>query len=170
MFVNVGFSLKHKDNFNRFSVVISFYFHRMSCTFNLLDQYFHFTVSFCLSKWLLWILINTQQFIKVHIYITISYFCPLFILGYCGQLPNRPSIVLIASHADKAGCPKNARGEYVSPVASSILAKIQQKFRNDLDIVERVFVLDTPVAMTPDIKALKHQLYQLRANILRVSI
>lgn len=78
--------------------------------------------------------------------------------------------MLIASHADKAGCPKNARGEYVSPVASSILAKIQQKFRNDLDIVERVFVLDTPVAMTPDIKALKHQLYQLRANILRVSI
>ncbi|XP_053405460.1 death-associated protein kinase 1-like isoform X2 [Mercenaria mercenaria] len=92
---------------------------------------------------------------------------PLLPLGYCGQLPNRPCIILIASHADKAGCLKNARGEYVSHVASSILSKIQQKFRSDLDIVERVFVMDTQVAMTPDVKALKHQLYQHRANILR---
>ena len=94
----------------------------------------------------------------------------MFILlsGYCGQLPSRPTVILVASNADKAGCAKNARGEYVSPVASSILAKILQKFRSDLDIVERVFVLDSQVAMTPDIKALKHQLYQHRANILRV--
>ena len=78
-------------------------------------------------------------------------------------------MILIASHADKAGCPKNARGEYASPVASSILAKVQQKFRCDLDIVERVFVMDTQVAMTTDIKAVKQQLYQHRSNILRVS-
>lgn len=78
-------------------------------------------------------------------------------------------MILIATHADKAGCPKNARGEYTSPVASSLLAKAQQKFRYDLDIVERIFVMDTQVAMTPDIKAFKQQLYQQRAHILRVS-
>lgn len=77
-------------------------------------------------------------------------------------------MILIATHADKVGCPKNARGEYASPVASSILAKVQQKFRSDLDIVERVFVMDTQVAMTADVKALKQQIYHLRSNILRV--
>ena len=74
----------------------------------------------------------------------------------------------MGTHADKANCPKNARGEYVSPVASSIFAKVQQTFQYDLDLVERVFVMDTQVAMSSDIKALKHQLYNLRSNLLRV--
>ena len=77
-------------------------------------------------------------------------------------------MILVGSHADKANCPKNARGEYVSPVASSIFAKVQQRFQYDLDLVERVFVMDAQVAMSSDIKALKHQLYNLRSNLLRV--
>ncbi|XP_052792914.1 death-associated protein kinase 1-like isoform X2 [Mya arenaria] len=93
---------------------------------------------------------------------------PVLPLGLCGKLPYRPSVILIASHADKAGCQKNARGEYVSPVASSILAKVQQKFSQDVEVTERVFVLDAQVAMTYDIKALKHNLYQHRTNILRL--
>ena len=39
----------------------------------------------------------------------------------------------------------------------------------DLDLVERIFVMDAQVAMTTDIKALKNQLFNLRSNILRVS-
>ena len=94
----------------------------------------------------------------------------LLLTGQCGQLPSRPSVILIGTHADKVGCPKNARGEYVSPVASSIFAKVQQKFKSDIDLVERVFVMDTQVAMTIDVKALKQQLYHLRAGILRVGL
>ena len=96
--------------------------------------------------------------------------CDLFCSGHCGQLPSRPTVILIGTHADKVGCPKNARGEYVSPVASSIYAKVQQKFKGDIDLVERAFVMDSQVAMTTDIKALKQQLYQLRSGILRVSL
>ena len=77
-------------------------------------------------------------------------------------------MILVGTHADKANCPKNARGEYVSPVASSIFAKVQQKFQYDFDIVERVFVMDAQVAMSTDIKALKHQMYNMRGNILKV--
>ncbi|XP_052278022.1 death-associated protein kinase 1-like isoform X2 [Dreissena polymorpha] len=93
---------------------------------------------------------------------------PLLPLGPGGQFQYRPSVVLIATHADKVGCHKNARGEYVSPVASSILAKVQQRFHCDLDIVERVFVMDTQVAMSYDVKALKQQLYHQRSAILKV--
>lgn len=49
---------------------------------------------------------------------------PCSLPGPGGQFQYRPSVVLIATHADKVGCHKNARGEYVSPVASSILAKV----------------------------------------------
>ena len=90
--------------------------------------------------------------------------------GHCGRLQSRAKVILVGTHADKANCPKNARGEYVSPVASSIFAKVQQKFQHDLDIVERVFVMDAQVAMSTDIKALKHQLYNMRANLLRVKM
>ena len=91
------------------------------------------------------------------------------ISGHCGRLPSRAKVILVGTHADKASCPKNARVEYVSPVASSIFAKVQAQFMYDLDLVERIFVMDAQVAMTTDIKALKSQLFNLRSNILRVS-
>ncbi|KAL3866656.1 hypothetical protein ACJMK2_043939 [Sinanodonta woodiana] len=90
---------------------------------------------------------------------------PQLPLGYCGKLSITPRVVLIATHADKTACKKNTRGEYVSPSASRVLARVQQIFQYDVDIVDHVFVLDTQVALSPDIKALKHQLYLMNSQI-----
>jgi len=48
------------------------------------------------------------------------------------------------------------------------VCQVQQKFGREVDVTERVFVMDTQVAMTPDIKALKQSLHQHRTHILRV--
>ena len=88
--------------------------------------------------------------------------------GYCGKLASCPQVILVATHADKAGCLKNAKGEYISPLANRLLSQVQRKFSADLDIVNRVFVMDAQVAMTADIKALKQQLIEMKTEISKV--
>lgn len=87
-------------------------------------------------------------------------------IGHCGRLPNIPKVLLVATHADKVGCHKNARGEYVCPTASRVLAKAQLKFASDINFVERVFIMDANVAMSNDIKALKQQIGDIRSQII----
>ncbi|KAL5004238.1 hypothetical protein ScPMuIL_017694 [Solemya velum] len=92
---------------------------------------------------------------------------PQMPIGHSGKLPNAAKVVLVATHADQACCPRNARGEYVSPVAISILAKAQHSFQYDFDLLEHVFVMDALMAMSTDVKAFKQTLGDMKNNITR---
>ncbi|XP_076465114.1 death-associated protein kinase 1-like [Babylonia areolata] len=80
---------------------------------------------------------------------------PALPIGYCGRLRNSPRVLLVATHADKAGCSRNSRGEYVSGEASGVHQKAQQLFRHDVRLADRLFVVDSQLAASPDLKALK---------------
>ncbi|XP_033750474.1 death-associated protein kinase 1-like isoform X3 [Pecten maximus] len=109
-----------------------------------------------------------EQIAQVHFWLGVlkSRVPPHVPIGHCGRLPNTPKVILVATHADKVGCHKNARGEYVCPTASRVLAKAQLKFASDINFVERVFVMDANVAMSNDVKALKQQIGDMRTQII----
>ena len=98
-------------------------------------------------------------------------FCSvLFLLGQCGKLPNTPKVILVATHADKAGCHRNKESVYFSPEGNTILTKVKQMFQYDLDIEDKLFVLDATVAATTEIKVLKLQLAEMKKKIVTVRI
>ncbi|KAL8602300.1 hypothetical protein ACOMHN_022813 [Nucella lapillus] len=90
---------------------------------------------------------------------------PALPIGYCGRLRNRPRVLLVATHADKVGCSRNSRGEYVSADASAVQQKAQQMFVHDLSVAERAFVVDSQLSASPDLKALKAALAQEKQDI-----
>lgn len=92
---------------------------------------------------------------------------PMEPIGYCGKRQMRAKVVLIATHADQAGCHKNSRGEHVSPQGSALLYEMRQKFQADLDITECLFVVDAHTAMSSDMRALRHHLANLKADIVK---
>lgn len=79
-------------------------------------------------------------------------------------------MILIATHADQANYPRNNRGEFVCREAQIILTKAQALFGNDMEIVDRIFVVDTQVAGSSDMKALKKQIADMKASIVKVNI
>ena len=76
--------------------------------------------------------------------------------------------MLVATHADKAGCTKNARGELVSDDGSMLLATVQEKFALDFTLSDHIFVVDAHLAMSVDLKLLRGHLGELKANIVKV--
>ncbi|KAK6178961.1 hypothetical protein SNE40_011428 [Patella caerulea] len=90
---------------------------------------------------------------------------PQFPLGHCGRLQNTAKVIIVATHPDKKGCPKNSKGEYESEGGEIIMEKVLQMFQADLDIVNKLFVIDTTNASSADLKALKVQLAELKTEI-----
>eukprot|EP00106_Octopus_bimaculoides_P009239 XP_014776681.1 PREDICTED: death-associated protein kinase 1-like isoform X1 [Octopus bimaculoides] len=89
-------------------------------------------------------------------------------LGQCGKPLNPLGVILVATHADQAtNCNRNNRGEYVCKETQMILTKAQKEFGNDMEIVDRVFVIDTQVAGSSDMKALKRQIAEMKAQIVK---
>ena len=83
-----------------------------------------------------------------------------------------PRVLLVATHADKAGCSRDSRGEHVSPEASSVHQKVQQLFRHDVSLTDRLFVLDaqTSASSSADLKALKLALGAAKREVVHVSV
>ncbi|XP_029643431.1 death-associated protein kinase 1 [Octopus sinensis] len=89
-------------------------------------------------------------------------------LGQCGKPLNALGVILVATHADQAtSCSRNNRGEYVCKETQMILTKAQKEFGNDMEIVDRVFVIDTQVAGSSDMKALKRQIAEMKGQIVK---
>lgn len=103
----------------------------------------------------------------------LSYFIVknLCFLGYCGKLPVRPKVVLIATHADKVKCPKNSRGEHVATDnIYTVYNRAREMFGSDIELVDRIFIIDAHVASSHDMKAVKHQLYEIKSHISKVPV
>lgn len=90
---------------------------------------------------------------------------PALPIGHCGQLSNTPHVTLVATHADKASCSRNSRGEYVSAEASTLHQKVQQMFKHDISVSDRLFIVDAQVSTSADMKALKLALGAAKRDI-----
>lgn len=91
---------------------------------------------------------------------------PQLPLGYSGRLPVRPKILLIATHADKERCPKNSRGEHTATDnIRTVYNRAQEMFGSDIELVERIFIMDAHAALSHDMKAIKHQLCLVKGQI-----
>ena len=51
-----------------------------------------------------------------------------------------------------------------------LLATVKEKFHADFDISDHVFILDALLAMSPELKALKSHLAEVKQLIVQVSI
>lgn len=76
----------------------------------------------------------------------------------------------MATHADKGGCSRNSRGEYVSPEGYALHQRVQQMFQYDVELSDRLYIIDAQVATSADMKALKQELMVARRNVLDVSV
>lgn len=86
-------------------------------------------------------------------------------------MPVRPKILLIATHADKIRCPKNSRGEHIpTDNIKTVYNRAKEMFGSDVDFVDRIFIMDAHVASSHDMKAVKHQLCEMKAQISKVSL
>ena len=93
----------------------------------------------------------------------------VYVTGQGGRHPWPAKVVLVATHADKVECTKNAKGELLNNDADILVANVKEKFVPYFDISERVFVMDTHLAMSPDMKALRSHLGDLKSQIVKVS-
>ena len=88
--------------------------------------------------------------------------------GSVGRQPWPAHVVLLATHADQAACPKNSRGEFSSDDAAMLLSTVQEKFALDFTISDHIFVVDAHLAMSVDLKLLRAHLGDIKADIVKV--
>uniref|UniRef100_UPI00358FCEC6 death-associated protein kinase 1-like n=1 Tax=Myxine glutinosa TaxID=7769 RepID=UPI00358FCEC6 len=86
--------------------------------------------------------------------------------AYASQ-PNKPlRVVLVATHADIVNCPRGHSGEFVYRAGAQLLRKVKHRFGTDLDISDRIFVLDATAAQSKDVKLLRSHLLEVRTKII----
>lgn len=76
----------------------------------------------------------------------------------------------MATHLDKSSLTANGRGEYDSPEVSVILETVRQKFEAELNIYPRAFIVDSHLAMSSEMKALRTAISDMKASICQVSV
>ena len=91
------------------------------------------------------------------------------ILAHGGRQPFPASVVLIATHADKVNCPRDSNGEYTSSDALAIYGTVREMFKEDFDIHQHLFVVDSHAATSAEVKGLKTYLNDCKTQIIKVS-
>uniref|UniRef100_A0A6Q2Z5B6 Non-specific serine/threonine protein kinase n=1 Tax=Esox lucius TaxID=8010 RepID=A0A6Q2Z5B6_ESOLU len=87
-------------------------------------------------------------------------------IAFGGRLQNPLTVVLIGTHADVAGLPRGPGGEFGYDKEKSLLKEVRNRFGLDLQISERLFVMDAGASNSKDIKLLRSHLLELRSNII----
>ncbi|XP_073518509.1 death-associated protein kinase 1-like [Phyllobates terribilis] len=85
-------------------------------------------------------------------------------IAYGGKLKNLLKVVLVATHADIVNLPHPA-GEFGYDKDMSLLKEIRNRFGNDLQISDKLFVLDAGASGSKDMKLLRNHLQELRSQL-----
>ena len=64
-------------------------------------------------------------------------------------------VLLVATHADKAGCLKTAAGEFYCTETQTLGATVREKFHAEFDILDTVYVVDAHLAWSPELKNMR---------------
>ncbi|NXP38628.1 DAPK1 kinase, partial [Leiothrix lutea] len=90
-------------------------------------------------------------------------------IAFGGKLKSPLHVVLVATHADIVNLPRPAGGEFWYDKDISLLKEIRNRFGNDLQISEKLFVLDAGASGSKDMKLLRNHLQEIRNQIISVS-
>ncbi|PIO36826.1 hypothetical protein AB205_0120630 [Aquarana catesbeiana] len=87
-------------------------------------------------------------------------------IAYGGKLKNLLRVVLVATHADIVNLPRPAGGEFGYDKDISLLKEVRNRFGNDLQISDKLFVLDGGASGSKDMKLLRNHLQELRSQMI----
>ncbi|NWT21501.1 DAPK1 kinase, partial [Vireo altiloquus] len=90
-------------------------------------------------------------------------------IAFGGKLKSPLCVVLVATHADIVNLPRPVGGEFWYDKDISLLKEIRNRFGNDLQISEKLFVLDAGASGSKDMKLLRNHLQEIRSQIISVS-
>uniref|UniRef100_A0A8C3KB06 Death associated protein kinase 1 n=1 Tax=Calidris pygmaea TaxID=425635 RepID=A0A8C3KB06_9CHAR len=91
-------------------------------------------------------------------------------IAFGGKLKSPLRVVLVATHADIVNLPRPVAGEFWYDKDMSLLKEIRNRFGNDLQISDKLFVLDAGASGSKDMKLLRNHLQEIRSQIVSVSI
>uniref|UniRef100_A0A4X2KIF8 Death-associated protein kinase 1 n=1 Tax=Vombatus ursinus TaxID=29139 RepID=A0A4X2KIF8_VOMUR len=91
-----------------------------------------------------------------------------YLNAFGGRLKNPLRVVLVATHADIMNVPRPAGGEFGYDKDLSLLKEIRNRFGNDLQISDKLFVLDAGASGSKDMKLLRNHLQDIRSQIVSV--
>ncbi|XP_078424344.1 death-associated protein kinase 1 isoform X2 [Cetorhinus maximus] len=86
--------------------------------------------------------------------------------AFGGKLKSPLQVILVATHADIVNCPRSFGGEFDYDKDPSLLKEVKSRFGNDMQISDRLFVLDAGASGSKDMKLLRNHLLELRNCIL----
>ena len=84
------------------------------------------------------------------------------ISGDAGRHPWPAKVVIVATHSDTTTTVSESDCDL-------LLATVREKFHADFDISEHVFIIDALLAMSPELKALRTHLSEVKQLIVQVS-
>ncbi|NXI60356.1 DAPK1 kinase, partial [Chloroceryle aenea] len=87
-------------------------------------------------------------------------------LAFGGKLKNPLHVVLVATHADIVNLPRPVGGEFWYDKDMSLLKEIRNRFGNDLNISDKLFVMDAGASGSKDMKLLRNHLQEIRSQII----
>ncbi|XP_067262139.1 death-associated protein kinase 1 isoform X2 [Chanodichthys erythropterus] len=87
-------------------------------------------------------------------------------IAFGGKIRNPLRVVLVATHADIVNLPRSFGGEFSYDKERSLLREVRNRFGNDLQIAEKLFVMDAGASNSKDMKLLRNLLLELRNAII----
>ncbi|XP_060763183.1 death-associated protein kinase 1 [Neoarius graeffei] len=87
-------------------------------------------------------------------------------IAFGGKIRNPLHVVLVATHADIANLPRSFGGEFSYDKERSLLKEVRNRFGNDLQIAEKLFIMDAGASNSKDMKLLRNLLLELRNSII----
>ncbi|XP_051972095.1 death-associated protein kinase 1-like isoform X3 [Xyrauchen texanus] len=86
-------------------------------------------------------------------------------IAFGGKIRNPLCVVLVATHADIVNLPRSFGGEFSYDKERSLMREVRNRFGNDLQIAEKLFVMDAGASNSKDMKMLRILLLELRNTI-----
>ncbi|XP_037536775.1 death-associated protein kinase 1 [Nematolebias whitei] len=82
-----------------------------------------------------------------------------------GRIQQPLTVVLVATHADLANIPRSFSGEFSYDKERVLLREVRNRFGNDLQLSDKLFVMDAGALSSKDVKLLRNHLQELRSSI-----
>ncbi|CAM4539311.1 unnamed protein product [Leuciscus chuanchicus] len=87
-------------------------------------------------------------------------------IAFGGKIRNPLRVVLVATHGDIVNLPRSFGGEFSYDKERSLLREVRNRFGNDLQIAEKLFIMDAGASNSKDMKLLRNLLLELRNTII----
>ncbi|XP_048876346.1 death-associated protein kinase 1-like isoform X2 [Brienomyrus brachyistius] len=87
-------------------------------------------------------------------------------ITFGGKVKHPLCVVLVATHADTVNLPHHCGGEFAYDKEKSLLKEVRNRFANDLQISEKLFVMDAGASSSKVMKLLRNHLQDLRSSII----